>query len=141
MIHKLITKYFALSYRVRLLGKDYNYLRATTIIVPLFCLFTVSCVIKSLIMISVASILLLTAISIGFFYFDFKPVRWDELDNEQKLFYGNVRPYNLTKSQLDEHRAIVEYDKSHRNYLLEWIVVLINPILLIITAHLVNTLN
>lgn len=84
-IRKFIVKYFALSYRVKLFGKEYAWLRASNIIFPLFCLFTLSVTYDLLI--PLTSLLFGLSVFFGFFYFIFFPVKRSELDAEQKYFF------------------------------------------------------
>lgn len=106
-MRKLIVKYFALSYRLNILGAKFNMLRASSIISPIFILTGVLHYNE----IYYTWPLLLVVLFYGFVYFRFYPVKWNELDDYQKYLFGKFNFANLTKNQIVEWKNLTErYD-------------------------------
>lgn len=119
MIRKFIVKYFALSYRVNLLGIVAFFPRASAVIVPLILTLMLGMVVDSFILRALAIVLLVPSVWISFDwfgigYFAVWPVKWGELDTIQKYIYGglpNAESY-MSMDEIYEYRKIVkEFDK------------------------------
>lgn len=140
LLRRLLVKYCALSYRVNIFGSDFSYLRVTTLIMPSFCLFAVLCSLDYTLGAWIAGIWLALTVYIGFLYFNFYPVSWGELDNYQKLVYGDYDRSKLSKEELKELEALVNLDSLssyHRNLWLERLVALINPAVMVLSMYLI----
>lgn len=94
-MRKLIVKNFALSYSYKFLNKEYSSLRASRIIFPLFLLMGTVKVcdysngIENMsVLFTVSLALTVVSLYLGFFYFNSYPVKWGELDDDQKWQYG-----------------------------------------------------
>ncbi len=142
VMRKLIVKYLALSYRVRLFGKEFAFVRAANVVVPMLLLLGYALInsesyptpdLFTWVMLGVTLVLW----SVIIVYLKAKPVKWNELDREQKWFWGNgIRmgklPRNLTKLQMDEYESIDKrerYDKSKFHNIKAF---LVNPICVVI---------
>lgn len=106
-MRKYIVKYFALDYFYNIFGIKLNGPRAGAIILPLFiltgltsCFLTPDWPNPSFIL---WFLYLLDVISLffGFVYFHIKPVKWEELDENQKYQYG-FHGEELTGDQFKE---------------------------------------
>lgn len=140
-MRKLIVKYFALNYTCEVLGKRVTFVRAANIIVPTFFLNGILTIANEsgdkTIFEIIALILLAIVLFIGFVYFRIKPVKFNELDENQKHQYGIAalnglltKEVKLTKSELGEWIEIDEkLSKARKNNFLP---LLVNPISLII---------
>jgi len=108
-MRKLIVKNFALDYFGNLFGWKFNAPRASRIIFPLFVItgiliafFTPNWPTPTFIL-SILYLLDVIALFFGFVYFRINPIKWDELDEEQKLQYGLFENGSkLTKEQEKE---------------------------------------
>lgn len=107
-----LVKNFVLSYNFTLFGKLYAAPRASRIIYP-------SMVITGYIhatnesplswcLIGVVGII----IYFGFIHFKFFPVKWEELDDNQKRQYGFLKGNTLTDSQLTEWLELMKENNS-----------------------------
>lgn len=111
MMRKLIVKYLALSYRVRLFGREFFFVRAANVVVPLMLLLGYALIaeivwLKWLALLAVAVVWLLVIV-----YLKLRPVVWGELDDEQRWFYGNgvlsgKTGVVLTNKQLRQWKSI-----------------------------------
>jgi hypothetical protein len=105
-MRKFLVKNFVLDYRVKLFGKCYNAPRASRIIFPLFVITGMANALNENFPTPTIFIWVLYALSalslfFGFFYFNLKPVKFEELDNYQKLQFGFV---NFTKMRTKERK-------------------------------------
>lgn len=107
----LIVKFFALDYLYNIFGWRLNGARAGTIILPLFCItgillafFTPDYPTPTPLLWFVYWLDALV-LFFGFVYFRFYPVKWEELDNSQKLQLGAKG--NLTDEQEKEWAKIL----------------------------------
>lgn len=89
-MRKLILRLFALNYSFRLFGKDFNQLRASTIIFPLFILEMISFWYNIEVLKIVFAIPLILSVFFGFVYFEVRPIETHEfnlLDKSQQNQY------------------------------------------------------
>lgn len=111
-LRKFIVKNFAFGYTIRIGELNISSLRCTRIMLPTFIITTL--VIKEITPTTYDFydyfLMLLSLIEIwigfscfGFDYFSLFPVKWNELDDEQKIQYGNI---NFEKLMLNEQ---IEY--------------------------------
>jgi len=106
-IRKFIVKQFALGCTFKLFGKQIRMLRCSRIMFPYFILW-----IFSQHYVPEYIFCLLTALWVfqlwigfnwfGFGYFEIWPVKFEELDDEQKIQFGIIKANELTKEQLEE---------------------------------------
>tara|TARA_R110000868_G_scaffold82264_7_gene232347 strand:- start:2496 stop:2858 length:363 start_codon:yes stop_codon:yes gene_type:complete len=106
-IRKFLVKHFVLDYTVNLFGRHYNAPRASRIIYPLmvitgFISGTNPDWPTPTLLIWALYLLVALALFLGFVYFRFYPVKWEELDKFQKFQYGHFPYANLTKTQYQE---------------------------------------
>ena len=93
-MRQLIVKHFALNYTFKVFNINITSLRASRIIAPLFLITGILVAFFTPMWPTPTLLLwlfyLLDAIAVffGFIYFKFKPVKWDELDKDQKYQYG-----------------------------------------------------
>jgi hypothetical protein len=105
-MRKFLVKHFVLDYYFKLFGVLRNAPRASRIIFPLFVLTgwvhatNPSIVSWCLIGLAIASLYL------GFLHFRLFPVKWEELDEDQKFQYGYAK--KLTNDQYKEWLVIVK---------------------------------
>ncbi len=113
-----LVKNFVLDYMVSIFGKTYNAPRASRIIYPVFLITGISNLFNDNwptpnLFIWFMYLITLVVLFFGFVYFRFFPVRWDELDNFQKLQYGSFKNDKLTPTQREEWVKIFEdYNKN-----------------------------
>lgn len=135
----LIVKYFALSWRVQFFGRQRAWLRAANIIFPLMCLLALAVYFDSFVAKCIVFALLIPSLYFGFVYFYQYPVKWEELDDEQKWFYGAY----LTKFDKKNELAMQKWKEWHRINRQEYnnkkriVMALQNPVIGIITALMV----
>ena len=116
-MRKLIVKYFALDYFYNIFGWKLNGPRAGSIILPLFILTGLSLIFftpdypNPSFITWVLYLLDIIALFFGFVYFHFKPVKWEELDENQKFQYG-FSGKELTPEQYKEWKLI--YNKYNK---------------------------
>lgn len=101
-MRKIIVKYLALSYRVRLFGKEFTFVRAANVIVPLMLLLGYALIaqvawLEWFVLVATAIAWLLVIV-----YLKLYPVKWAELDEEQKWFYGNAALSGKTKAVMTD---------------------------------------
>lgn len=94
-MRKLIVKFTALNYIVKIFGANIQFPRISTIIVPLMWVLGVYMAKTETFFYNsaigyVLFSLLLVAFFIGFIYYRFFPVKWHELTNSQKWQYGSI---------------------------------------------------
>lgn len=116
----LIVKYLALSYRVRLFGKEFTYVRAANVVVPILLLLgyalirnenypvadLLTCVFTSLFGV------VFYAVAV---YLRVHPVRWHELTTEQRWFYGHAVRLGKTNAVLTEQQY-AQWQEIHATY-------------------------
>ena len=134
-MRKLIVKFFALDYVVKIGTKSINFVRAANILFPLFCLNGVLVVnggysFDSIFKI-ISFLILLIAVYFGFFYFGSNPVMFKELDDSQKWQYGSKNMEQMEFNEMQEWNNL-DLQKETKIYSPLW-VALINPIILIAT--------
>lgn len=117
-MRKFIVKHFALNYTVKFLGYYWTALRASRIIFPLF---TISGLLITYTGWHILTYLLaastLYALFLGFFYFNIWPVKWHELDDNQKLQAGTAissghSTMNLTLEEWEEWRRLLAKSRN-----------------------------
>lgn len=92
---KLITRFFALNYIAKAFGRTFIFARAANIIFPLFCIAGMMTAVQgdyltnSFLGIVVLSLLSI-AVFFGFFFWKQSPVKWEDLDDNQKWQYGRL---------------------------------------------------
>ncbi len=119
-MRKLIVRYLALSYRIRLFGKEFTFVRAANVLAPLMLLLGYALMNNE--NYPMPDFFTWVMLAINFFawlivlgYFRMHPVQWHELDREQKWFWGNgIRmgklPQTLTELQEHEYQKIDNYE-------------------------------
>lgn len=112
-MRKFIVKYFALDYICKVFGYTFNFTRSASFIFPLF-VFNALLVMKFDYQIWQILTALPLAISlfIGFIYFRFAPVKWQELDNEQLFQYRIAIEKNLIVPDNTTHYMILAFNKA-----------------------------
>lgn len=105
-MRKFLVRNFVLDYQIKLFGKLYNAPRASRIIFPLFVITGLANSFNENFPTPTPLIWVLYALSalslfFGFFYFTLRPVKFEELDNYQKLQFGFV---NFTKMRTKERK-------------------------------------
>lgn len=85
-----LVKNFVGIYRMKIFGKYTSAVRASRIIAPIMILFGILLIILDRNLFSVVTTILGCSVLFwfGFFHFEFFPVKWDELDDEQKWDFG-----------------------------------------------------
>jgi hypothetical protein len=93
-MRRLIVKHFALNYTFKVFNTNITSLRASRIIAPLFLItgilvsaFTPEWPTPTLLL-WIFYFLDIIALFFGFIYFRFRPIKWEELDKDQKYQYG-----------------------------------------------------
>lgn len=111
-MRKFIVKYFALDYICKVFGYTFNFTRSASFIFPLF-VFNALLVMKFDYQIWQILTALPLAISlfIGFIYFRFAPVKWQELDNEQLFQYRIAIEKDLIRPETT-HYMIFAFNKA-----------------------------
>lgn len=115
---ELIVKNFVLDYSITIFGKTYNAPRASRVIFPVFVItgyFVATNPNYPTPNVFLWFMYAITAVVLyfGFVYFRFFPVKFDELDNQQKLQYGHFSYDKLTWSQRKEwDKLYFEYMKN-----------------------------
>lgn len=117
-MRKFIFRFFALNYSFRLFGKDFNQLRASTVIFPLFVLEMIAFWYNIDILKILIAIPLIISIFFGFVYFEIKPIKSNELFLLDKSQLNQYRIYNCNK----------EDDGTRDNILL----LFINPLFIVL---------
>lgn len=122
-MRNIIVKYLALSYRVVLFKKWGAQPRAASIIFPTFLTFAHFTLNDGTYLGSDSSLytwvffaLTVLVIGITFFYFRFRPVKWEELDIEQKWFFGNGVLSRKTRATWDDSQK-QEWKQINREFL------------------------
>jgi hypothetical protein len=116
-MRKWLVKNFVLDYMVSIFGKTYNAPRASRIIYPAFVITGIANVFNDnwptpTLFVWFMYLLTATSLFFGFVYFRFFPVKWEELDEFQKLQYGMFPYANLTEEQRKEWSKIYKkYNK------------------------------
>jgi len=106
-IRHLIVTLFALNYLCTIFGWKLNCSRTGTIILPLFLITVVSTYFSlPTIFLLVLYFIDIVAVFFGFIYFIIKPIKWDDLNNSQKLQFGIIS--ELTGDQYREWLKIYE---------------------------------
>ncbi len=140
-MRKLIVKYLALSYRVKVFGKEFTFVRAANVIVPLLLLLFLALLNNenypipdffTWVMLEVNAVVWLIVLG----YLKMHPVQWHELDREQKWFYGNgIRmgklSLKLTDTQSHEYQRIDNYERFDKSRFHNVKAFLVNPIAVI----------
>jgi hypothetical protein len=111
-MRKFLVRNFVLDYRVKLFGKYYNSPRASRIIFPLFVITGIANILNDDFptptpLIWFLYFLVALALFFGFVYFRFRPVKFNELDDFQKLQYGYAPFVNLTNEERKEWLKLV----------------------------------
>ena len=112
-MRKFLVKNFVLDYMVSIFGKTYNAPRASRIIFPTFVITGIANVLNDnwptpTLFVWFMYLITLLVLFFGFVYFRFFPVKWEELDEFQKLQYGSFNNHKLTTDQLAEWIKIFE---------------------------------
>ena len=110
-MRKFLVKHFVLDYRVKLFGKCYNAPRASRIIFPLFVITGLANSFNENFPTPTLFIWVLYALSalslfFGFFYFTLRPVKFEELDNYQKLQFGFIKFTTMKAKERNEWKKI-----------------------------------
>lgn len=115
MIRNFIIKNFVLYKNFNLFGKTFNMLRASRIMFPSFLFGAIlSTVFFHLLWVKIIILMyLLLLVWVGFDlmgigYFKLFPVKWEELDINQKYQWGIINSNNLTTEQFHEWLDIVK---------------------------------
>ncbi len=122
-MRKLIVKYLALSYKVRVFGKEFAFVRAANVIVPVMLLLFLALLnnknypvpdLFTWVMLAITAVVW----GVVLVYLRIKPVNWEELDREQKWYYGNgVKMgrllHTLTDTQVHEYHRIEVYERFY----------------------------
>ena len=152
-MRKIIVQRFALDYFTKFLGLTGKFPRASTVIMPLFAITGINHTLmeypgKDLVTILLA-IPTLIALFIGFVYFRIKPIKYSELDWEQKLTMSMAVEKNIVKHKEDEidWEEIIKYKqrvndidenkKFYKPFRFVFMPYVLVPILLII-AYLIH---
>lgn len=111
-MRKFLVNNFVLDYRMKLFGKYYNAPRASRIIYPLFVVTGIANILNDdfptpTLLIWILYILVALSLFFGFVYFRFYPVKFNELDDFQKLQYGYAPFVNLTPEEKKEWQKLV----------------------------------
>lgn len=108
-LRKILIDNFVLSYSFKIFGKEFFYPRASRIIYPLMALSGyIHSVNESPLSWSLIGVTLI-AIYFGFIHFAYiAPVKWDELDDEQKILYGQIKSDKLTPQQFIEWLYLIK---------------------------------
>ena len=110
-MRNLIVKLFAFDYIVKTGKRSGNFLRAANIIFPL-CALTITLLAASedwnvpIYLSIISEVALAISLFIGFVYFNYYPVKFDELDISQKWQYGKSGYAELSPNELGEWNAI-----------------------------------
>lgn len=114
-MRKFLVKNFALDYRVKLFGRQYGAPRASRIIFPVFVATGIANCYNDNYPTPTALIWFLYALTVlvlffGFVYFRFRPIKFNELDDLQKLQYGY---YPLSKMTAEERKEWLKIKKRY----------------------------
>ena len=108
-MRKFIVKNFVLYKNFTLFGKTFNMLRASRIMFPSFLIGAILSVVffhllwvKVLILLYLSFLVWIGFDLYGIGYFKLFPVKWGELDDEQKYQWGMINSENFTLSQFKE---------------------------------------
>ena len=123
-MRKLIFRLFALNYSFRLFGKDFNQLRASTVIFPLFILEMIAFWYNIDILKILIAIPLIISIFFGFVYFEIKPIKSNEL-------------FLLDKSQLNQYR-IYKFNKEDDGTRDNILLLFINPLFIVLFVLIIT---
>lgn len=104
---ELIVKHFVLDYTMKLFGKTYSAPRASRVIFPVFVVTGYFVATNPnyptpSFLLWVLYALTATVLYFGFVHFRFYPVKFSELDNQQKLQYGHFAYNSLTSDERRE---------------------------------------
>ncbi|MFW6225716.1 MAG: hypothetical protein ACOC3V_01995 [bacterium] len=118
MLRKFIVRNFVLYKNFKLFGKTYNMLRASRIMFPSFLAGSIlSIIFFHLILVKLLILVYLsTLVWVGFDlkgvgYFKLYPVKWEELDDEQKYQWGMINQLDLSSEQFQEWVKIKKHWK------------------------------
>ncbi len=146
-MRSLIVKYLALSYRVRLFKKEFVFPRAANILIPLLLLLGYALVKNdSYPVLDLFTIVSLILNAIVWFtvivYLKVYPVKWYELDREQKWFFGNGVLSGKTKAvfedgQFQEWQSIKHKERVNNKKFRNVLAFLVNPLALMILLFLI----
>lgn len=89
-MRNFIVKHFALYHVSRIFGKDFRPLRASTHIASALIGLALFSELNWMIPTIITGAYFIFSLFIGFVYFDMKPIKWHELDDDQKWQYGNM---------------------------------------------------
>ncbi len=115
-MRQIIVKHFALYHDVMIRGKKISFLRAS---IPVWnsLLLMILVVLKTDYPVFdwvdwLATIPFIVSVFFGFVYFKFKPIKWNELDDEQKWQYGKINPIRTNSFKgLEWHRIDKKFKK------------------------------
>ena len=88
-MRKLVIKFFALDYIVRVFGSTYNWTRGANIIFPLFILAGMCLLSELYVLLCIMVCLIAIAVFFGFAYFQLFPLT----ENDRKYFWPDIYKY------------------------------------------------
>jgi hypothetical protein len=111
-MRKFLVRNFVLDYTIKLFGKHYNAPRGSRIIFPLFVITGIANILNDDYptpngLVWVLYFLVALALFFGFVYFRIYPVKFNELDDFQKLQYGYAPFVKLTPNERKEWLKLV----------------------------------
>ena len=112
-MRKFLVRNFVLDYQIKLFGKLYNAPRASRIIFPIFVITGLANCFNDdyptpTPFIWFLYFLVALSLFFGFVYFRLCPVKFNELDDFQKLQYGSAPFAKLTKEERKEWEKIIK---------------------------------
>jgi len=112
MLRQFIVKFFALYWSIKVSKTKYlSFLRCGPIIwSSIAILGFVLVYAESNLPVILASAWMAFCLFVGFIYFDFFPVKWEELDKSQKIQYAKLKPGLLTGAQMEEFLKLTNYE-------------------------------
>ncbi len=146
-LRQMIVTYLSLSYRVRLFGKEFTYPRAANVLAPLMLLLGYALLnntnypeLDAFTWVALSINAVMWTIVIG--YLRFYPVQWEELDDEQKWFFGNGALSGRTKAvmtteQHKEWEKIAEKETKDKRTFHNVLPFLVNPVILLIFLFII----
>lgn len=100
-MRKFIVKHFAMDYICKVFGYTFNFVRPATFIFPLFVLNGIIAIKYDYPTWQIIFLIpLVVSLFLGFLYFRFFPVKWQELDMEQLFQYQSVIKRNVIRQEI-----------------------------------------
>lgn len=100
-MRKFIVKHFALDYICKVYGYTFNFVRPATFIFPLFVINGILAIKYDYPMWQIVFLIpLAISLFIGFLYFRFFPIKWQELELEQLFQYKAAIERNAIKAEV-----------------------------------------